>query len=675
MKNAVIVQARMSSSRLPKKVMKKINKVPLIELLLKRLSKAKLIDNIIVAIPSTKDNQKLESHIKLLGFKVFKGSEKDVLSRYYKCAKKFGIKNIIRITADCPLSDPDLIDHLIKEFNSSNLDYASNTMPPSFPDGLDVEIFTFKSLERSFIETKKTFDREHVTSYIRNNHSFRKQNISSSKNYSFMRWTIDEKDDLKVIKNIFNNFYPRTDFSWKDVIKLWQKKPYLFSANKAFDRDSGLKKSQEQELWEKAQKIIPGGNMLLSKNPNLFLPGKWPTYFKKAKGCYVWGIDGKKYIDMSVMGVGTNILGYANKKVDDAVKLAVAQGNMSTLNCTEEVDLAEKLIKLHPWSDMVKFARTGGEANAIAIRIARSAAKNHKIAICGYHGWHDWYLSANLQNQNNLNEHLLTGLDTAGVPKNLKGTVFPFQYNNINELKKIISQNNVGIIKMEVSRNEDPKNDFLNKVRKLATKNNIVLVFDECTSGFRETLGGLHKKYKVEPDIAIFGKALGNGYAITAVVGREEVMKESVSSFISSTFWTERIGPVAALKTLEIMEEMKSWNLITTKGKKIRNKWQALANKYQLEIKHFGLPSLAGFSFLSKNSQAYKTFITQEMLKKGFLALTSVFSCIEHSDDIIEEYFHHLDPIFEIIKECEEGRDVSSILNGQIALSTFKRLN
>ena len=258
-----------------------------------------------------------------------------------------------------------------------------------------------------------------------------------------------------------------------------------------------MKKLKGQKLWDKAKTIIPGGNMLLSKRSEQFLPEIWPSYFSKAKGCEIWDLDNKRYLDLSIMAIGTNILGYGNEEVDNEVRRIIKNGNMSSLNCPEDVHLAEKLIEMHPWADMVKYARTGGEANAIAVRIARSAAKKDNIAICGYHGWHDWYLAANLENNKNLNEHLLPGLDTSGVPKDLKSTVFPFEYNDFEKLKKIVKKNNIGVIKMEVSRSENPNKAFLDKVRKLATENGIVLIFDECTSGFRESLGGLHKKIKV----------------------------------------------------------------------------------------------------------------------------------------------------------------------------------
>lgn len=431
-----------------------------------------------------------------------------------------------------------------------------------------------------------------------------------------------------------------------------------------------------QELYKKAKTLIPGGTMLLSKRPEMFLPEQWPAYYSKAKGCTVWDLDGKEYKDVSIMGIGTNILGYGNDEVDEAVMQTIKNGNMSTLNSPEEVYLAERLVELHPWADMVRFARSGGEANAIAIRIARAASGKDNVAICGYHGWHDWYLSANLSDDENLAGHLLPGLDPRGVPKNLKNTVFPFNFNNYEELEAIVSKNDIGVIKMEVSRNKGPENNFLEKIRKLATDKNIILIFDECTSGFRQTFGGLHKMYGVEPDMAMFGKAMGNGYAITAVIGKKEIMEYAQKTFISSTFWTERIGPTAALKTLEVMEREKSWEQITETGNWIFEKWKEIADENKLSISITGLPALIGFSFNYKNALEYKTFITQEMLKKGFLASTSIYVCTAHTKEILDKYFEELNDIFKVIKEYEEGsKKISSLLNGPVCHSGFKRLN
>ena len=432
-----------------------------------------------------------------------------------------------------------------------------------------------------------------------------------------------------------------------------------------------------QDLYVKAKKLIPGGTMLLSKRPEMFLPDLWPSYFSKAKGCNVWDLEGNKFIDTSIMGIGTNILGYGNNEVDEAVLETVKNGNMSTLNCPEEVYLAERLVEMHPWSDMVRLARSGGEANAIAIRIARAASGRDKVAVCGYHGWHDWYLSANLGSDENLAGHLLPGLDPKGVPSNLRNTVFPFNYNKIEELENLFEKNpDIGVIKMEVSRNKGPEDNFLHKVRAIANKHNAVLIFDECTSGFRQTFGGLHKLYGVEPDMAMFGKALGNGYGITATIGKRSVMEAAQKTFISSTFWTERIGPSAALKTLDIMERERSWETITETGNMIGSSWLKLASENNLKINLNGMPALIGFEFDSNQHLKYKTLITQEMLKRGYLAGTSIYVSVVHTKEILDAYFENLSEIFRIIQSCENGQNnIDSILSGPICHGGFKRLN
>ena len=432
-----------------------------------------------------------------------------------------------------------------------------------------------------------------------------------------------------------------------------------------------------QNLYLKAKKIIPGGNMLLSKRPEMFLPNLWPSYFSKTKDCYVWDLDNNKYTDISHMGVGTNSLGYSNQNVDNAVRSVIDKGNMSTLNCPEEVELAERLIELHEWAEMVRFARTGGEANAIAVRIARAASGKDKVAICGYHGWHDWYLSANIKNNQNLNNHLLSGLDSTGVPKSLIGTVIPFEYNDIDQIRKIVQDNSdLGAIKMEVVRSTEPKPGYLEEIRRLCDKNNIVLIFDECTSGFRETFGGIHKKYGVTPDMCMFGKALGNGYAITAVIGKREIMESAQTTFISSTFWTERIGPSAAIATLNEMKVNKSWEFNKQQGAKIKKGWESIASNLYFDLNITGIDALATFNIKSKNWLKYKTFITQSMLENKFLAANTVYLSLKHSDKIIDEYFKYLTPIFEKIELFEKDIDsVDNYLKNDVCHAGFKRLN
>lgn len=675
MKVIAIVQARMGSSRLPGKVMKEINGMPLIQILLERLKLSKRIDEVVVATTLAETDQRLVDFLTTKNYLFERGHETDVLDRYIQVAKKYKADVIVRITGDCPLIDPKLVDLVIEKFFSTRSDYCSNIMPPTYPDGLDIEVFSSKQLLEAKNFSLNPSDFEHVTPSIRRRDDIRKTNFENSSDLSSLRWTVDELEDFYVISDVMNFFKPNIYFSWEEVLSLYNSRKDIFMKNDSIKRNEGITMNKGQKLWRRAKGIIPGGNMLLSKRAEMFLPDNWPAYYSKSKGCKVWDLDNKEYVDVSIMGIGTNTLGYGHEEVDDSVRKVISNGNMSTLNCPEEVYLAEELIKLNPWSDMVKFARSGGEANALAIRIARAASGNNNVAVCGYHGWHDWYLSANFSSEDKLKDHLLPGLSTIGVPDTLSNTVFPFHYNNFEELENLVKKKKIGIIKMEVIRNEEPKDNFLQKVRKLADDNNIILVFDECTSGFREKFGGIHQKYGVEPDMAMFGKTLGNGYAITAVVGKQEIMDAAQSTFISSTFWTERIGPTAALKTLEIMEKTRSWELISDIGIKVSNKWAALANKYDLNLDIRGIKALPTFTFMHDDHLKFKTYLTQEMLKRGFLANTSFYACIEHSDDILESYFENLEPIFFEIKKCMDGEDIDKLLDGPVSHSGFERLN
>lgn len=697
MNTVAIVQARSSSSRLPGKVLLPLQGDAMILFQLHRLSRCKLVDKLILATSNHKSDDELSDQVLQSGFSVYRGDLENVLLRFRDCAVKYKATTVVRLTGDCPFSDPCLVDELIKAFFTGSWDYLSNAADSDWltvPDGFDVEVFKANLLNEAVRNAKLPSEREHVTSWMRRpDSSLRWSHHCHKPNRNFYRVTVDDPVDYEVVRTITDALYPKNpNFGVDDVVEFLDSHPETACRNIATIRNEGFLKSLSEdlkmktntapangrgpELWRRAKQIIPGGNMLLSKRSEMFLPEKWPSYFSRAKGCFVWDLDDRKLIDMSIMGIGTNILGYGNPEVDSAVSATVAAGNMSTLNCPEEVWLAEKLVELHPWSEMVRFARSGGEANAIAIRIARAATGRDSVAICGYHGWHDWYLASNLQTNSRLEEHLLPGLEPNGVPSCLSGTVHPFSYNRLDQLESIASNYNLAAVKMEVQRSIPPEPGFLESVRSLCSQLGIVLIFDECSSGFREALGGLHLKYGINPDMAMFGKTLGNGYAITSVIGKREIMDAAQSTFISSTFWTERIGPSAALKTLEVMKEQESWAYVTDLGNKIRSDILSIANRYRLNITFAGLPSLTSFSFNSPNDLAYKTLLTQEMLKKGYLASTSIYISTAHNQSIVDNYLNSLDDIFALISKCEDGILLpDNLLEGPICTSGFTRLN
>ncbi|MGA2331291.1 MAG: aminotransferase class III-fold pyridoxal phosphate-dependent enzyme [Syntrophales bacterium] len=431
-----------------------------------------------------------------------------------------------------------------------------------------------------------------------------------------------------------------------------------------------------QELYSHAKQRIPGGTQLLSKRPENYLPDRWPSYYLKAKGVEVWDMDGIKYIDMSTNGVGTCVLGVGDPDVDAAVHNAIESGTISTLNCPEEVELADLLCELHPWAAMVRYARSGGEAMAIAVRIARAHTGRDRVAFCGYHGWHDWYLSANLAEESALDGHLLPGLDPAGVPRGLLGSALPFRYNHLEELKEIveINRDRLAAIVMEPIRDHEPTPDFIQGVCEIAIKIGAVLIIDEVSAGFRLNTGGAHLLYGFKPDMAVFAKAISNGYPMAAIIGKGSVMDAAQATFISSTYWTDRIGPVAALATIHKHRRLEVAKRLVAVGQCIQEGWREAANKAGLAIDIGGIPPLSHFNLIGNDAQATHTLFTQLMLERGFLAGRAFYSTYAHQDEHIESYLNAVDEIFGIIVESLYRGNIRALLKGPVAHTGFHRL-
>src|SRR3989338_1249337 len=327
----------------------------------------------------------------------------------------------------------------------------------------------------------------------------------------------------------------------------------------------------------------------------MHLPGLWPAYYSKAKGCEVWDLDGNKYTDMSYMGIGSCILGYADKDVNLAVKRAIDGGSMSTLNAPEEVELAETLLRIHPWADMARYARSGGEAMSIAVRIARAATRKDIILFCGYHGWSDW--------------HLLPGLEPKGVPRGLKGTAIPFDYNDTDGFLRLLKRykGKVAAVIIEPLRDRYPVKGFLETIRRATHREKAVLVIDEITAGWRLCIGGAHKVVGIEPDMAVFAKAMSNGFPMAAIIGKRNVMEKAQETFISSTYWTERIGHVSALATVKKLKGENVPAHLNKTGKKVQEGWGKLAEKHGLALAISGIYPLSHFSFKYKSPLILKT--------------------------------------------------------------------
>jgi len=431
-----------------------------------------------------------------------------------------------------------------------------------------------------------------------------------------------------------------------------------------------------EQLYQEAKKIIPGGTQLLSKRPEMFVPDQWINYADRAKGCEVWDLDGNKYIDMITMGIGSCTLGFADEDVNNAVKKAIDKGSMSSLNFPEEVELAKLMLKLHPWAEMARFTRSGGEAMSVAVRIARAASGKDKVLFCGYHGWHDWYISANLSSNKALDGQLLPGLEPRGIPRTLTETSIPFNWNNTEEFLNLIKKydGEVGVVVLESVRNYNPEKEFVETIRKVTKEKGIVFIVDEITSGFRINVGGAHIVYGVEPDMAVFAKAISNGYPLGAIIGKKQFMQSAQDTFISSTFWTERIGSVAGLATIQKMLDLDLPTHLQKVGKTVQEGWKTLAAKHGYNIHLSGIYPLSHFGFETKNPLLEKTVFSKMMLEYNYLASTVLYSSYAHTDEIVKDYLEKVDLTFGRMSKMTE-EDMMKYIDGKICHSGFKRLN
>lgn len=436
--------------------------------------------------------------------------------------------------------------------------------------------------------------------------------------------------------------------------------------------------SYAQDLYRHAKKVIPGGTQLLSKRPEMFAPEQWPNYFTKAKGCEIWDVDGNHYYDMTTNGIGACLLGYADDDINDAVINRIQNGCMSSLNPPEEVYLADKLLEIHPWAQSVRFARTGGEICSVAVRIARATTGRDVVAICGYHGWSDWYLAANLGESKALDGVHLPGLQPAGVPRGLKDSAVTFNYDDKEAFDRIIREygDRLACVIMEPCRNNLPPAGWLEYIRDEVHRVGGLLVYDEITIGWRLNFGGSHLGFGINPDMAIFAKAMGNGHPIAAVIGTKDAMDGAQISFISSTYWTESVGPAAALATIEKMEKTRIWEHVANVGEIVKKDWAEAAARYGVEVECPGIPCLAHFSFRS-NPLELKTLYTALMLKEGFIANVGMYPTLAHNEEILKIHREALDKVFakigEIIKKG--GKEaIREEIGGPVCQTGFARL-
>jgi len=431
-------------------------------------------------------------------------------------------------------------------------------------------------------------------------------------------------------------------------------------------------------LYERAMELIPGATQLVSRRPNRVAYGVSPVYAERARGARFWDVDGFEYIDW-MSGIGSILLGYADPVVDEAVREQISRGTIYAVNHELEIELAEELCQSIPCAEMVRYAKCGGEACAIAVRIARGVTGRDKILFCGYHGWHDWYLAANLAEEANLNAHLFPGIEAIGVPKALAGTALPFPYGDIAALGELLDRHRgeVAAVIMEPLRSEIPVAGYLAGVAKLAREHGAVFIFDEVSAGLRFSTGGAQQYLDVTPDMAVFAKSISNGYPMAAVVGKREVMEPSARMFISSTYWSDTIGLRAALSTIREARRRDVAKCLWQFGAELKRRLNAVAQEVGLDARCEGVDVHPHLQFDIADPQL-KSYVTtlyiQEMAKRGCHGYASFYLNVAQGDAELAQTCQAARETFLIIRNALDTNTALQKLECPVQQDAFRRL-
>ena len=682
-KIVAIIQARLSSTRLPGKVLMEIKGRPMLWHVIRRVSAVKRIDAIMIATSLKDKDDKLEKFSRENKVKIFRGSEDDCLDRYYKAAKACYADVVVRITADCPLICPEVIDRVISEYLKGNYDYASNTLLYTYPDGCDVEVFSFNALKKAYEKAKDPVAREHVTPYFINSGLFRIKNVENDSpvEVSKYKWSVDRIEDLRFVRKVYDYLYKNSDiFTMQNIIGFVRMHPEISKINSEAVVNEGYYKSilgspkisarklkirNSAILKKKTQSLIPDCSQTFSKGPTQFVQGVAPIFIDQGRGSRVWDVDGNEFIDYA-MSLGPVILGHNYPRVTEAVKKVLEKGTTFTLPHALEFELAKLLCEIIPCAQMVRFGKNGSDATSGAVRLARAYTSRDKIACCGYHGWQDWYIATTTMNK--------------GIPKEVKKLTLTFEYNKIETLEKIFHGNKgqVACVIMEPVGVEEPKGDFLRKVKDITHKNGAILIFDEVVTGFRISLGGAQEYFKINPDLACFGKAMANGFPISAIVGKRDLMKLFKEVFYSFTFGGEIVSISAAIATIKEIREKKVIPYIWEQGRKIKDGYNVLARGYGLEkyTQCIGLYPRTVVTFKNLKNEddlPLKSLFQQECIKRGILFTGSHNISFSHSNKDVDYTLRVYNSVLKIIKDAVSGNKIQELLKGSPVKPVFRR--
>lgn len=679
----VIIQARMGSTRLPGKTMMDVVGRPMLAHVLNRAQLIPRVEFVGIATTLNPQDDVIVRFAENMKVSVVRGSEIDVLDRIYQAAKKWEISVIVRVTPDCPLFDPDLSGRVLEMFldSASPLDYVSNVGPPTFPDGLDTEVFSFAALEKTWKQATLPSEREHITAYMTKNPDlFALGNLTSEIDYSEHRWTVDHLSDIEFVRDIMSNIGEHS-VNYQSVLRYLDQRPEINSLNRGEIYLEGYYRSiaqdppiapslrsleQSENLFSESINLIPSGTQTFSKGHSQFVQGVAPIFMESASGSKTWDVDGNRYIDY-MMGLGPIILGHGFPAVTQAVLQQVQKGVSLSLPHPLEVEVSRLLVDCIPCAEMVRFAKNGSDATAGAVRVARAFTGRDIIACCGYHGWQDWYVGSTTRD--------------LGVPSVVANLTKTFQFNDINSLASIFAEypGQVAAVIMEPFGTIRPEHNFLEDVKKLVHREGALLIFDEVITGFRLSIGGAQEYFGVHPDLACFGKAMGNGYPISAIVGRHDVMEIFDQIFFSFTYGGELVSLAAAKATIDVLRDKNTLSHIWGQGRKIQDGFNVLADSFGLgdQIKCVGLPPHTVIAFDCGNQVdelILKSLLQQEVIKRGVLSAGYHNICFTHSDDDIDQTLRVYRSAMEVLVRALDSGDAKSYLEGDPVQPVFRTL-
>jgi len=645
-----IIQARLNSSRLPGKVLRPIGGQPMLWRIVQRARRARLLNAVVVATSDAVADDAVAEFCSSRDVPCFRGSEADVLDRFYHAARTFGAETVVRITGDCPLIDPVAIDKVVAAYLQAGCDYAANCLKNTYPDGLDVEVFSFSALHRAWTEASNQIEREHVTPYLRTSGLFHIHSIENELNpeAGALRWTVDEEQDLRFVCAIYDSFPAEAPLLMDDVLALIKSRPELLTINSNTVRNEGYYLSflragasspvpsrslaKSREYLERARKVIPSQTQTFSKGPTQFVQGVCPAYLVRGQGSKVWDVDGNQYIDY-MSALGPIILGYNDAAVTAAACLQVQDGVTLSLPHPLEVEVAELLVALIPCAEMVRFGKNGSDATGGAVRVARAFTGREHIACCGYHGWQDWFIG--------------TTTRSLGVPQSTRDLTHTFAYNDITSLERLFAEHpdQIAAVVLEPIGVTEPENGFLQQVKDLTHDHGAVLIFDEVVTGFRLALGGAQQHYGVIPDLACFGKAMANGFPLAAVVGRRDIMRVFDDVFFSFTFGGEAVSLAAALVTIRQLQKGKVIPHLWTQGQRLKDGYNVMARAVGLgdATECIGLAPRTVMVFRDTrraDGLVLRSLVQQELARRGVLFLAGNNISYSHSDSDVEHALH-----------------------------------